>query len=138
MPLGSPLYLDTSAALRATLERGTTPEIEARITSAPVLVTSRLSLVESARAFHRLRQQGGIAEGRLADARRELDTLWNRCELWELSAAVCDLAMHVAPDRVLRTLDALHLATFLVARRRIDGLEILTADARLEEAASSA
>jgi len=138
VPLGSPLYLDTSAALRATLERGTTPEIEARITSAPVLVTSRLSLVESARAFHRLRQQGGIAEGRLADARRELDTLWNRCELWELSAAVCDLAMHVAPDRVLRTLDALHLATFLVARRRIDGLEILTADARLEEAASSA
>ena len=138
MPLGSPLYLDTSAALRATLERGTTPEIEARITSAPVLVTSRLSLVESARAFHRLRQQGGIAEGRLADARRELDTLWNRCELWELSAAVCDLAMRVAPDRVLRTLDALHLATFLVARRRIDGLEILTADARLEVAASSA
>ncbi len=138
MPLGSPLYLDTSAALRATLERGTTPEIEARMTSAPVLVTSRLSLVESARAFHRLRQQGGIAEGRLADARRELDTLWNRCELWELSAAVCDLAMRVAPDRVLRTLDALHLATFLMARRRIDGLEILTADARLEEAASSA
>lgn len=138
MPHGSPLYLDTSAALRATLERGTTPEIEARITSAPVLVSSRLSLVESARAFHRLRQQGGIAEGRLADARRELDGLWNRCELWELSPAVCDLAMHIAPDRVLRTLDALHLATFLVARRRIDGLEILTADARLEEAASSA
>lgn len=138
MPLGSPLYLDTSAALRATLERGTTPEIEARIASAPVLVTSRLSLVESARAFHRLRQQGGIAEGRLADARRELDELWNRCELWEPSPAVCDLATHVAPHRVLRTLDSLHLATFLTARRRIDGLEILTADARLEEAASSA
>lgn len=138
MPLGSALYLDTSIALRATLERGTTPEIEARIAAAPVLVTSRLSLVESARAFLRLRQHGSVAESRLADARRELDTLWTRCELWELSASVCDLASHVAPDRALRTLDALHLATFLTARRRIEGLELLTADQRLEEAASSA
>ena len=137
MAPGSALYLDTSAALRATLERGTTPDIEARIAAAPALVTSRLSLVEAARAFHRLRQQGGVAEGRLADARRELDALWSRCELWELSPAVCDLASHVSPDRFLRTLDALHLATFLTARRRIDGLQLLTADTRLEEAATS-
>lgn len=101
-------------------------------------MTSRLSLVETARAFHRLRRQGGLAEARLADARRELDTLWNRCELWELTPAVCDLSMHVAPDRPLRSLDALHLATYLLARRRIDGLELLTVDARLDEAANSA
>jgi predicted nucleic acid-binding protein len=132
------LYLDTSAALRATLERGTTPAVEARIAAASVLVTSRLSLVESARALLRLRQHGGIPERRLADARRELDALWARCELWELGRAVCDLASHVAPDRGLRTLDALHLATFLVARRRLDGLELLTADERLESAANSA
>jgi predicted nucleic acid-binding protein len=97
-----------------------------------------LSLVESARVFHRLRQEGDVAETRLADGRRELDALWHRCELWELSPAVCDLAMHVAPDRGLRTLDALHLATFLLARRRIEGLELLTADTRLEAAAGSA
>jgi predicted nucleic acid-binding protein len=124
-------------ALRATLERGTTPEIEAWMAAAPVLVTSRLSLVESARAVLRVRQQGNVAESRLADARRELDALWTRCELWELTPAVCDLACHVVPGRALRTLDALHLATFLTARRRIEGLELLTADERLEEAARS-
>jgi predicted nucleic acid-binding protein len=123
--------------LRATLERGTTPELEARIGAALVLVTSRLSLVESARALLRVRQQASIPEERLADARRELDTLWSRCELWELSPAVCDLAAQVAPDRPLRTLDALHLATFLVARRRIEGLELVTADRRLQAAASA-
>ena len=137
MPPGSPLYLDTSVALRATFERGTTSEIEARIAAAPVLVTSRLSLVESARALLRLRQQGGVAEGRLADARRELDLLWARCELWELTFTVCDLASHVAPHKALRTLDALHLATFLLARRRIEGIELLTADEHLEDAANS-
>jgi predicted nucleic acid-binding protein len=136
MTSDAPLYLDTSVALRATLEQGTTPEIENRIAAAPVLVTSRLSLVEAARALLRLRVQGGVPEGRLADARRELDALWNRCELWELSPAVCDLASRLAPDNVLRTLDALHLATFLMARGRIEGLELLTADKRLEDAAN--
>jgi predicted nucleic acid-binding protein len=135
--MGAALYLDTSVALRATIEGGTTPDVEARIAAAPVLVTSRLSLVESARALARLRQLDRVAESRLADARREIDTLWTRCELWELTVAVCDLASHVAPDRALRTLDALHLATFLMARRRIEGLELFTVDERLEEAARS-
>ncbi|MGH6886741.1 MAG: type II toxin-antitoxin system VapC family toxin, partial [Geminicoccales bacterium] len=128
MEPGAALYLDTSVALRATLEQGTTPEVETRIGAASVLVTSRLSLVESARALLRVRTQGGVPESRLADARRELDALWHRCELWELSPAVCDLASLLAPDKVLRTLDALHLATFVMARRRIEGLELLTAD----------
>ncbi len=136
--MAAALYLDTSVALRATLEQGTTPELEQRIAAAPALATSRLSLVESARALLRVRSQGGVPESRLADARRELDALWTRCEIWELSPAVCDLASLLAPDKPLRTLDALHLATFLLARRRIDGLELLTADRRLEDAASSA
>lgn len=138
MKHGAALYLDTSVALRATLEQGTTPEIGRRIAVAPALVTSCLSLVESARALLRIRLQGDVPESRLADARRELDTLWNRCELWELTPAVCNLASLLAPDKPLRTLDALHLATFLMARTRIEGLELLTADRRLEEAANSA
>jgi len=138
MGSGGALYLDTSVALRATLEQGTTPDIEQRIAAAPVLVTSRLSLVESARALLRVRLDARVAESRLADVRRELDALWHRCELWELSHAVCDLAALLAPGRPLRTLDALHLATFLLARRRVEGLELLSADQRLEDAASSA
>jgi hypothetical protein len=103
-----------------------------------VLVTSRLSLVESARALLRIRIQGGVSESRLADAQRELDALWNRCELWELSPAICDLASILAPDKFLRTLDSLHLATFLTARARIEEPELLTADKPLADAASSA
>jgi predicted nucleic acid-binding protein len=138
MAAGTALYLDTSVALRATLEQGTTPGIESRIATATALVTSRLSLVESARALLRVRLRGGVAESRLADVRRELDSLWSRCELWELSPAVCNLASLLVPDKALRTLDALHLATFLIARGRMEGLELLTADQRLEDAANSA
>ena len=130
-----PLYLDTSAVLRAVLESGVTPEIEDRIASARVLITSRLSLVESARAMHRVRSMGSVSERQLADTQRELARLWARCDLWELTEAVCRLACDVAPKARLRTLDALHLATYLHARERISGLELLTADMRMRKAA---
>lgn len=119
------------------LEQGTGPDLEASIAAAPVLVASRLALVESARALLRLRARGAVPEARLADARRELDALWSRCELWELGPAVCELASIVAPTAALRTLDALHLATFVLARRRIEGIELATADDRLRQAAES-
>jgi predicted nucleic acid-binding protein len=130
-----PLYLDTSAVLRAVLESGVTPEIEDRIASAAVLITSRLSLVESARAMHRVRSMGSVSERQLADAQRDLARLWARCDVWELTEAVCRLASDVAPQARLRTLDALHLATFLHARERIPELELLTADMRMRRAA---
>ena len=120
--------------LRAALECGTTPELEARIRTAAVLITSRLALVESARAIARARAVDGVVEGRLADAERDIEAVWARCEIWELTRAVYDLARAVAPSRPLRTLDALHLATFLLARRRIEGLEMLSVDARLMDA----
>jgi predicted nucleic acid-binding protein len=132
------LYLDTSAVLRATLETGTSFAIEERIRSARVLVSSRLSLVESGRAFIRLRAIGAIAETRIVDAERDVAAIWARCELWEITRSVCETACAVAATRPLRALDAIHLATFVLARRRLGALELLTADARLEEAATGA
>ena len=132
--MSSCLYLDTSAVLRAILESGVSPDLEARIARAPVLITSRLSLVESSRALHRLRQLGQVSETKLADADRELNAVWARCELWELTASVCERARQVAPAKSLRTLDALHLATFVMARERIEDLELVTADQRLRSA----
>jgi predicted nucleic acid-binding protein len=133
--MGAPLYLDTSAVLRALLEAGTSPQVERRIKNASRLVTSRLSLVEAARAVLRIHTEGDVSEEALADATRELDTLWARCEVWELTSQVCELAERVAPTKQLRTLDALHLSTYLIARRHIEGLELLTEDRRLAEAA---
>jgi predicted nucleic acid-binding protein len=128
------LYLDTSAVLRAVLESGTSPELEGLIAAAPALITSRLSLVESSRALHRLRQLGQVSEAKLADAQREISAVWTRCELWELTPSVCERARQVAPGKSLRTLDALRLATFVLAREKIEGLELVTVDERLQAA----
>jgi len=125
------LYLDTSAVLRAVLESGTSPEIEHQIQTAPALITSRLSVVESARAFHRLRIQDSVGSAALADAELETARLWSRCEIWELTPEVCEFACAVAPGDSLRTLDALHLATYVLARRALGAIELITADERL-------
>lgn len=129
------LYLDSSAILRPVLERGLSPELERRLGDAQVLITSRLSLVETARAFLRVRQSGEHPEALVADAERAVASLWRHCEIWEITREVCALAELVAPGSALRSLDALHLATFVLARRQIEGLEMLTADERLRTAA---
>ena len=129
-----PLYLDTSVVVRATLESGMTPDVERRLADAPALITSRLSLVEASRAIHRARLDGRTSHEQLARVEAEIEALWARCDLWELSADICQRARTIAAGRRLRTLDALHLATFVAARERIDRLELLTVDARLEEA----
>lgn len=132
----SPLYLDTSAVLRATLESDFTPDVRERIEAASHLLTSRLSLVEAARAFHRLRLTRKVPEEALGRALREVEGIWSRCEIWEITATVAERASQIRPDTSLRTLDALHLATYVLARERMDGLELLTADERLERAAA--
>ncbi len=132
------LYVETSAALRAVLERGLSAEIERRLMAAGTLLTSRLSLIETARAFHRLRASSRASERDLARAERELDELWSRCDVWELTPEVCDLAARVAPGHPLRTLDAIHVATLLLARRRLGDVGLLTADDRLRAASEAA
>lgn len=134
--MGSPLYIDTSAVLRAALESGTSPEVEGKIRDAPALVTSRLAFVESARALSRLRALGASTEPQIADAARAIDAVWARCDVWEVTRDVCALAQSLAPVSILRALDALHLATFSLARRRIEGLELLTTDERLRAASA--
>jgi predicted nucleic acid-binding protein len=130
------VYVDTSAVLRAVLERGMSPEVEAKLGGARYVITSRLSLVEAARALACLRLTG-TGEAAIADATREIDSLWSRVTLWELTPAICELAGHVAPHLPLRTLDALHLATWLLARRRLGEVELLTTDERLAQASSA-
>lgn len=83
----------------------------------------------------RVRALHTVSDAKLADARRDINGLWRRCDICELSPAVCRLAAEVAPRQPLRTLDTLHLATYVLARERIDGLELLTVDQRLRDAA---
>lgn len=69
------LYLDSSAILRPVLEHGMSPEIGRQIDGADILITSRLSLVETARVFLRVRLLGEHPEALIVDAERDVQAL---------------------------------------------------------------
>lgn len=130
------LYVETSAALRALLPGEQDEGMRFRISEADHLISSRLLLVESTRALHRLRQ-AGVAEKSLFGAMRNLDALFRHTTLIEMSPAICELSRHVAPASHLRSLDAIHVATFLEVKRKIEFLEIATCDDRIRHVLSS-
>lgn len=131
----TPIFVDSSAVIRAVLERGTTRSVEKALASASALIVSRLALVETSRALMRARIEERASEDALARAELEVEELWSRCDIWEISRTVCDEARRIGPALALRSLDAIHLATFVVARKRLLTLRLLTTDARMLDAA---
>jgi hypothetical protein len=126
---GAALYLDTSVALRATLEQDTTPAPERRIAAAGVLVT------RASRWSNRHAPSSG--PGHLPESASPTPGGSSACcgagASDGSSAPVCDLACVLHP----RTLDALHLAAYVLARGRIEALKLLTADHRQKQASRS-
>ncbi len=76
-----------------------------------------------------------VAPAEVARAEQDLARLFDRVELLEISAEVATLAERAAPGSSLRTLDAIHLATWQLARGFEPDLELLTSDLRLAAAA---
>jgi len=60
-----------------------------------------------------------------------LKRLWPVIDFLEITAETCDRAGRIAPRSRLRSLDAIHLATFLRARELDSRIEILTFDERI-------
>ncbi len=127
-------YLDTSALLRLVLGE---PGALVRLRSADALVSSELLAVESLRTIDRLRLQGALPVEEAA-ARRAVVSEWlEAVDLVLLQRAV--LARASEPFATpLGTLDALHLATALVWRDRMQKpLVVATHDRDLALAARS-
>ena len=64
---------------------------------------------------------------------RELKRLWPKIDFIEVSRDICDLAGRLAPRSRLRSLDAIHLATYFRAKELDPAMEILTFDERIKQ-----
>lgn len=124
------VYLETSALLRLLNEEGA-KDVERKLRSSDHVVASRLLKVEAERALLRLALDRPGSEALIADLERELRDLWPRVSFLEVTAEVCDHAGRVAPTSRLRTLDAIHFASFLRARQLSPGVEMLSFDERI-------
>ncbi len=125
-------YVDTSALLRLVLRE---PHGLDELRSCGRLVSSELLAVEGRRALDRLRLAGALTPDEVAARGKVLGEWLEAIDLVLLRAPVLTRASEPLPV-ALGTLDALHLATVLVWRDRMEeALVVATHDAALGAAA---
>ncbi len=115
-----------SDALQAALDDHITSDITSDITNDTVVVSSSLAWIEVSRALSSLSDSGAKSREQLVDA---FEVALSGVAERPITADVVSLARRVAPP-VLRTLDAIHLATAIL----LDVDVVLTYDDRLADA----
>ncbi len=116
------VYLDTSAFVKLAVPEPETPALERELHGNGEPFASDLLAIEARRVGGRLG----------ADAAASIERLLADVSLVSISPPIRDLAATLPPPR-LRSLDAIHLATVLVAG--VERTTLISYDARLAEAA---
>ena len=109
-------------------------EVAERISRASRVLASRLVRVEAERALLRMILDHPDQSRNLPAFQVRLADIGSQMDFLEITREVCDLAGRIAPASRLRSLDAIHLATFEILRRLDPSAEILTYDDRLRAA----
>ena len=130
------LYAESSAVLAWLLDEGRDGlDIQAMLADASTVAASDLTLIECDRVLARAAAIGEISEADAAERQARLNAASAHWAIFGIVEDVVERARRPFPLETLRTLDAIHLASALVARRAIPGLTILSLDARVRRAA---
>jgi predicted nucleic acid-binding protein len=80
---------------------------------------------------------GDLTEAEGADRRAHLAAAAARWHVLRIAAEVVDRARQPFPDEPISTLDAIHLASALLARGAVPGLAVLSLDDRVRRSGKS-
>jgi predicted nucleic acid-binding protein len=127
------VYLDSSVLLRVVLGEPERLPIWPKIT-API--TSELVRLECLRTIDRARIRLGLDDATVATRRRAILEAIESLQLISIDRRVLERAAEPFPTS-LGSLDAIHLASALLARDQIEGLSLATHDVELGLAAQS-
>jgi predicted nucleic acid-binding protein len=105
--------------------------IEKVLSAASQLVASDLTFLESDRVFTAVVAARRISTQMAAERRAKLYSATTSWLVLPINSEVADRVRQPFPEEPVRTLDAIHLATALVARARVPDLEVLSLDARV-------
>lgn len=128
------LYAESSAVLSWLFGEAEGGAVGESLAAAELVVTSDLTLVECDRTLLRAQASRRVTEAQAADRRGLLVAAAAHWNLLRLDVEVIERARRPFPGEPIRTLDALHLASALVARAAVPGLALLTLDAAMREA----
>ena len=93
----------------------------AQVGEAVLVATSSIAYVEVRAAFARRRRAGDLSVGEHRRFIAELDSDWERYVRLEVAHGLIRQAVALADRYPLRAYDAIHLASAVTARHRLDG-----------------
>ena len=129
------LYAESSAVLAWLLDEQTAPAVRRLLGEAEVIVASDLTLIECDRVLLRAVALKELTEAEAADRRAYLIAAAAHWQVLRIAGEIVDRARQPFPGDPIRTLDAIHLASLLVARSAVVGLRLLSLDERVRQAA---
>ena len=128
------LYAESSAILAWLLDEASALKIRQLLSAAETVVASDLTLIECDRVLLRATTLGELTEPEAADRRAHLTMASSHWHLLRIGPEIVERARQPFPTEPIRTLDAIHLASALVARSAVAGLELLSLDDRIRKA----
>lgn len=130
------LYLDTSAVVKLYVEEEGSDKVKAAWEQARVVATSRIGYVEARAAFARAKREARLHAQEHRQTVEDLDRDWDSYFILEVTEGLVRRAGALAEDHALRAYDALHLASALTLRDRVQrAVTFLCFDEQLEAAA---
>jgi predicted nucleic acid-binding protein len=123
--------MESSALVAALLEHDTTAMKP--LPGGTQHVTSALTLAEAGRAIIRARATGRLTAAEEQAAVRALRTFERRCFIFDVDRAVLARVRRPFPIELLRTLDAVHLATADLLGEAPQVVTIVTRDVRVRD-----
>lgn len=130
------VYAESSAILAWLLDEASGSDIRQILTTSEVVIASDLTVIESDRVLLRAVALGELTEAEAADRRAHLMTAASYWHVMRISPEIVERARQPFPGEPIRTLDAIHLASALVARGMVPGLSVLSLDERIRRAAA--
>lgn len=128
------VYAESSAILTWLLGETRADRVVAILADAELVYASDLTLVECDRNLIRLEVSERLSPIETAERRAILAERTRDWAILRLDGEIIDRARSRFPHEPIRTLDALHLASALVASRTALGVVLLTLDERIRRA----
>lgn len=130
------LYAESSAVLAWLLDERSGASVRRTLASSDIVLASDLTLIECDRVLLRAASLGELSEADAANRRAHLTTASAHWHLLRIAPAVVERARQPFPGAPIRTPDAIHLASALLARASVSDLELLSLDDRIRTAAA--
>jgi predicted nucleic acid-binding protein len=129
------LYAESSAVLAWLLEQARGEEVAATLADADLVIASDLTLIECDRVLIRAVTLDELRESDAVQRQARLNAVSARWTLLGLGEEIVERARRPFPAEPVRTLDAIHVASALAARKAVPDLAMLSLDDHVREAA---